>query len=477
MFIKSISIKNFRLFNEEFVVDKINIPDLESEGNELTVFVGENGCGKTSILDAIALPLLNYKAENFQLDDLNDPRNDANIKLFSSNNFAFDGTIPSAKYKGKGFSFEAKIRTRENKSYLSSVIVNDQKFIKADGEIKPKDGSPDLRVNVNNPFKGQRFNENDVLYLDRNRTFQTRSGTFNPTRFDRIMEDFDYQYVKKETKIKNISEIIKSKITKNSENKLLDEAIEKFEEFSKIKLSLNILDNWKPFNKAFFGEQKENNFQINLNKFGSGYEMLFTLIYSFYLSKQSGKKLIILIDEPELHLHPSLQEKFVDFLIEISKESQIIMISHSPLLVKQLMYNTYVKVFILKIIEEKPQIVGVKEKVLPYISANEINYLAFNLPTIEYHNELYGYIQEKVEKYKQVDLDNWLHSECSIKKDKLWQKEKDGKIEGEAFNITIQTFIRNKIHHPENKTMQKSSFSNDELKKTLDKMRDILLTQ
>ena len=141
---------------------------------------------KTSILDAVALPLLFYKADAFSLSDFNNPITKTFIKVLSEKNFSVDITMPKGTFKSKGFSFEAGLRERTNKAYLSSIVVSDQKFIRADGEVKPKDGSPDLRVNVNNPFKGQRFSENDILYLDKNRTFQTRTGTYNPTRFDRL---------------------------------------------------------------------------------------------------------------------------------------------------------------------------------------------------------------------------------------------------------------------------------------------------
>jgi DNA repair exonuclease SbcCD ATPase subunit len=62
MFIKKIEIKNFRIFsnNKSFEIDNINAPN-GVRGSGLTVFVGENGCGKTTILDAIALPILEYK--------------------------------------------------------------------------------------------------------------------------------------------------------------------------------------------------------------------------------------------------------------------------------------------------------------------------------------------------------------------------------------------------------------------------------
>lgn len=47
MFIKKITIKNFRLFpsDQEFEVDSINTPDGASEESRLNVFVCENGCG------------------------------------------------------------------------------------------------------------------------------------------------------------------------------------------------------------------------------------------------------------------------------------------------------------------------------------------------------------------------------------------------------------------------------------------------
>ena len=90
--------------------------------------------------------------------------------------------MPNCNFPAKGFKFKANVRTRGNKSYLSSTVVSDQLFIKS-GD-KPKDGSPDLRLSVNNPFRGKRFDENDVLILDKSRTYQTRLGTYNSTRFN-----------------------------------------------------------------------------------------------------------------------------------------------------------------------------------------------------------------------------------------------------------------------------------------------------
>jgi len=214
MFIKKITIKNFRLFPSEknFEIDNINTPDGTNEGSGLNVFVGENGSGKTALLDAFALPILEYKTENFGIDNFNNPNKKIEISIFSKDKFEVDRTMPKGSFKAKGFSFEAGVRAKESKSYLSSIIVNDQKFIRVD-PTNPKDNSPDLRVSVNNPFKGKRFSENDILFLDKNRLFQTRSGNFNTTRFDRLMEDFSYQYLKN-CELCNLNEDLDSKIKK-----------------------------------------------------------------------------------------------------------------------------------------------------------------------------------------------------------------------------------------------------------------------
>ena len=442
MFIKRVTVSNYRLFaaDKQFDVDDINVPDFTNEGSGLTAFVGENGCGKTALLDVIALPLLSYKADKVSLNDFFDPNEKIHVEVLASDIFSVDGTMPKSSFKSKGFSFEAGVRSKDNKSYLSSVVVKDQKYIRADGETKAKDGSPDLRVNVNNPFKGQRFNENDILFLSRNRTYHTRSGTNNPTRFDRLMGDFDFQYIKKRKENEDVCGKLDA-IKEITENQFLKDAFDKFEEISGSKITLNLINNWQPFGKSFFAEKKDNNQQIPLDMLGSGYEMVFSLLYSFCLSQQSGKQLILLIDEPELHLHPSLQESFVKLLLEFSKTSQVILTTHSPLLIKQLFYNVNIKTDVLSRTKDAVKIVPVKERVLPYISASEINFLAFDLATEEYHNELYEelkYQKGDDKTIKKFDID-YFQGEKNEPADSPWKDHEN--------EVSIHTFIRNQIHH------------------------------
>jgi predicted ATP-dependent endonuclease of OLD family len=466
MFIKKISIDNFRLFDSgcQFEIDDFNIPDGENDGAGINIFVGENGSGKTSLLDALALPMLSFKSENFDICDLNNPKDKAKINIFSDGDFKVSGTMPNSAFQAKGFQFTAGFRARNNKAYLSSTVVTDQIFIKVDPE-KPKEGSPDLRVSVNNPFGSKRFNENEVVVIDRNRLYQTRTGNFNTTRFDRLMEDYNYQYLKSlEGDLPNLNDELGKNIKSGKlindkiENKLLEKIIMKFEEMSGSRIHLNFIDNYKPFDRAFFGEKKVTNQQLELSSLGSGYEMAFSLLYSFYMSQQSNKQLIMLIDEPELHMHPRLQSKFVNFLIEMSKTVQIFLTTHSPLLIKQLAANDYTKILILR---EGKEISEPAERKLTYISANETNYIAFNLATEEYHNELFEELKHQYgddKSIKDFDRDFFVEIKDEIK-NSPWRGNKN--------EVSIHTFIRNQIHHQ--KENGKTEYS--VLEKSIETMR------
>lgn len=314
LFLKKLVVENYKLFDKEFIIDDFNVPDGYNKGSGLNLIVGENGCGKTTILDSIAISLLEYKGESFNIYDFNDLNKPVNIHFYSNNEFKVKGTMPNSDFIAIGFNFTAKLRSKSQKSYLVSPFVYDQLYIGKDKD-KPKNGSPDLRISVNNPFSGKRFNETDILYLDKNRLSQTKSGTFNNTRFDRLMNDFNFQYINNTSNIEDLNAELNNKIKKDKiKNTFLENAIQYFEQISGYKIWLDFLDNYRPFNNSSFVKKGKNNAQIPLSNIGSGYEMMFSVIYSYYLAKQNGKKLIVLIDEPELHLHPEIQKSLLNSL-------------------------------------------------------------------------------------------------------------------------------------------------------------------
>ncbi len=169
--------------------------------------------------------------------------------------------------------------------------------------------------------------------------------------------------------------------------------------------------------------------------------MIFAILYSYYLSQQSGKQLILLIDEPELHLHPSLQETFAQLLLEFSQNAQIFITTHSPLLIKQIM--TAVQPLIKVLLKQSGRIkeATIAERKLSYLSANEINYIAFQLPTEEYHNELY---EELFRQYATTPhiLDFDIDYFQNVKGESTSYPWK-----GTPNRVSLHTYIRNQIHH------------------------------
>lgn len=445
MFIKKVKVKNYKNFNSEsfFEIWDFNKPDWVKNGSGLNIIVGENGLWKTTILDSLTMPVINYKADNFNIECLNNPSEKCHIEIISHEDFNYKSSLPnSTTYIWKWFVFDAGIRSRGNSTFLSSIIVSDQRYIRADGQTKPEDNKPDIRLSVNNPWSWARFNDNDFLIIDKNREYQIKSGNFNTTKFDRITEDFNYQHIKATNPIEDLMARLDD-VRDGVSNTFLTDAFSKFIELTWLtdNIDLSLINNYKPFSNSFFSVNRWS-LQTPLNSLGSWYEAFFSIIYNFYLAKQSWKDLIITLDEPELHLHPKLQLEFVKMILEFSKDVQIFIATHSPLFIKQVLQNWNA---VIKVLEKKQTwetIVSLLWSTkLTYYSANEINFIAFWLATEEYHNELYEEL-------------------FSHKSTRVWVKNFDidffQNICGEPANspwiaiqnqISIHTHIRNKIHH------------------------------
>lgn len=106
----------------------------------------------------------------------------------------------------------------------------------------------------------------------------------------------------------------------------------------------------------------------------------------------------------------------------------------------------------------------VKEQ-LPYPSLNEVNFSAFSEVTEEYHNELYGYIEENC----------WLSEYKLGKTTKKYIKEtkKQGnKIERKTEDKILTEYIRHQIHHPENKN--NTLYTTEDLQESISLMRKFI---
>ena len=162
--------------------------------------------------------------------------------------------------------------------------------------------------------------------------------------------------------------------------------------------------------------------------------------------------IIYAIEEPETSQHYEHQQLLVKALLDISIRSnaQVVITTHSSEVVKSIGWDD------IRIVHDNS---GLKEvgkpstKHLPYASLSEINYLTYGVIGVEYHNELYGFVQSKAidenpNNEREKDFDLWLVSK-GFTQTKSWIREKGG-VAQTPHPCTLQTFVRNKIHHSEN---------------------------
>ncbi|MPM78318.1 hypothetical protein SDC9_125329 [bioreactor metagenome] len=226
---------------------------------------------------------------------------------------------------------------------------------------------------------------------------------------------------------------------------------------------------------------------IRFEHFSSGEHhlaMLFSAIYQRMKKLGSYKEtrdIILAIDEPEMHMHPELGRNFIDELNRamlqykekrLLKTCQIIFATHSPFIIQSLgNYTSRLNLVykegnqtITKTFDELPQLKFPKRTELSF---NLIMYKIFEVPTVELHNELYGILQETAHCYGEKRFETWLGSK-GISKSKEWVREERGQPKP-PYSVTIETFIRNSIHHPENRS-NPDGYSAADLKKSIEEM-------
>lgn len=180
-------------------------------------------------------------------------------------------------------------------------------------------------------------------------------------------------------------------------------------------------------------------------------------LYARALAKVDPVKaapLILMLDEPETWMHPNAQLKLGEALSKIGEQEQVFVITHSPYLIRKFDSNNHLlTVFSGKAsdrridVSTKFGLFGVGEP-----TWGEINYRAFGIYSNEFHNELYGRVQWHIEQGKQNgnvarerEVDEFF-AQRGLQKQKEWVRSI-----GVSYRRTLPTFVRNSIHHPENK--------------------------
>lgn len=82
---------------------------------------------------------------------------------------------------------------------------------------------------------------------------------------------------------------------------------------------------------------KTNNFWSNITDVGYGVSLQLPILFQALLSENYTKKgQTLLIEQPEVHLHPSLQAKFIDTLLSIGNKNSYFIETHSEHIIRML---------------------------------------------------------------------------------------------------------------------------------------------
>lgn len=193
---------------------------------------------------------------------------------------------------------------------------------------------------------------------------------------------------------------------------------------------------------------------------------------------EKKKPLFLFIDEPETFLHPKAQQRLLEALDVISGTQQVFVTTHSPYLLKS--YNPANHALYM-CTKDATTNKAVPSSDLSLFGASsptwgEINYFAYGVDTVEFHNELYGFVQAKAidedPKYEKNDaFDDYLQAK-GLTKDIDWTHVK---VNGDkVYPVTLQTYIRNSIHHPENK--KNVAYSSVQLANSIKQLITVLTT-
>ena len=197
---------------------------------------------------------------------------------------------------------------------------------------------------------------------------------------------------------------------------------------------------------------------------------------------------IVFVDEPELSMHPRWQKKILPFYENLFKDgagnrtSQMFFATHSNYVVDSAFTDAANHLVILLSSDANGVVTSHKvdnaDRVLPRISTAEINYLAFHLPSIEYHVELYGYLQIKEgnlvagRAFNVKETDDFIKNRAQYDARRHAKQYVFTKPNGDMTTYdTLCSYIRNCIDHPD--PVAHTVPTEEEMKTSIELLREL----
>jgi predicted ATPase len=444
MIIKSVEFKNHHALGNTIIKLKPEVNNLS-----INLLAGENGVGKTILLDEIT-KFMNGNIQDFGENGL--------YKKFTL--ILNDDEKQLINYTGDELIFES------NETHKQCEIKN------SEGErvtlVTRNIGEPYIQLfkyaysTVEINFTSEEISTISATSIDDDRSKKSKSSQNISKEISQLLVDISTQDASDIGKWHNDNLGSTLKLTpfdgklkrfKNSYNKMFTE-----KEF----LGIEVVDGK---HKVQF-KNLHNDSTFGINKLSSGEKQIVYRIGYLLKNLKVLNSGIILIDEPELSLHPKWQIKFLSFIKDIFNgvSLQFIIVTHSPFIL-QSASSEEASIVILKRDGNnvKSETVDIDWTVFEYFGPTiaEVNYKAFGIISTAFHSDLYNQLMEK-----------WMggSSSCIAFETEIKNRKPTIRIINWGVNKseTLITCIRHKVHHFNN--TDRPDFSQVELKESIELM-------
>lgn len=287
--------------------------NFESEGKVLNLIVlaGVNGSGKTRVLESIRywFEMFRSKAVNVELfyeenerevlESLMNSEGLTEIEKEMQKEIEYTDCLRNIKF----YNYDYRHNKTENRNYNSKIISRSFEKLK----IFPKLIYVPTEINFEKIKKAQTNLKKEYRFINIVDSYEIKDiPSYIATRISKVAneeENLTMGQVRKKVfaEINGIFEILELDV--------------KLSEISKDENSMPI-----------FTDSSGKKFGIN--ELSSGEKQLFLRTLAIKMLEPENS--IIMIDEPELSLHPKWQQKIVDVYRKIGRNNQIILATHSP---------------------------------------------------------------------------------------------------------------------------------------------------
>ena len=336
MEIKYLSIKNFKSIRH------MEISDIQNA----LILVGKNNTGKSSILHALRAVEGSYE---ISLDDFNETMQNIEIGFILSiteedlHIFHKNGIVSQyKKYDLWKKDFESKLPSYKNEEITFTFIANKegkQRFY--DGKRKHNKYIREIFPTIY--FIGTNRNlkqiQDDLFMLQEDsllKIMRTNCCMFDPVKpcthcFQCI--GLINQKSPKELNAFEAAKLFEYKLYEmniDQFEKRINESFHKNGGFEDIIFSMNYdVDQMLQVNAEAYN--KERDISISVERLGRGMKSIYMLsLLEAYVMDENSLSSIILVEEPEMFLHPQLQKTASEILYRLAQKKQVIFTTHSP---------------------------------------------------------------------------------------------------------------------------------------------------